>query len=600
MGLRTRFVAFALALLCGPGSLALASEQPVHWTETEPGTGSLDAVDPDGAVLGGCPLVHTAVRSEISGFVARITVTQVFRNPFPDPIEAVYTFPLSERGAVDAMLIRTGGREIRGEIRRREEAREIYEQARERGQLAALLDQERPNVFTQSLANLMPGVEVEIEIRYVESLVYEDGAFEWSFPMVVGPRFVPGTPTGRSGTGRLPDTNRVPDASRITPPVAREGTRAGHDISLEVEIDAGVSIERIESRLHRIDVERPAKSRARVSLHNQQEIPNRDFVLRYEVAGDRVKSGFLTHRADGDGYATFILIPPRRVTPRTAAPKELIFVIDRSGSQSGLPLLKAKETMLWTIDHLNPNDTFQIVSFSNTTEMLFDRPQPATARSRREAREYIRGLQANGGTMMAEAVQEVCALPAPDNRLRIVTLMTDGYIGNDFEVIELVKRLRGRSRWFPFGTGNSVNRFLLEQMAWHGGGEVDYVLLNEDGEEVARKFYERISSPVLTDIQLEFRGVDVYDVLPYQLSDLWAQKPLLIHARYGRPGSGELVLRGYQQGQPYEERLEIELPREEGANAGLASIWARARFDDLMARYLRGEQSGSYPDAMLE
>ena len=222
----------------------------------------------------------------------------------------------------------------------------------------------------------MPGAEVEVEIQYVETLVYEDGAFEWTFPMVVGPRFVPGAPTGRSGTGRVPDTTRVPDASRITPPVAPEGVRAGHDISLTVELDAGVEIEALDSRLHEIDVERPAKSRAVVSLRSQQQIPNRDFVLRYQVAGSDVKSGLLTHRGARDGYATFILIPPKRVSPAAAAPKELVFVIDRSGSQRGLPLLKAKETMLWTLEHLNPNDTFQIVSFGNTTEPLFAHPEP--------------------------------------------------------------------------------------------------------------------------------------------------------------------------------------------------------------------------------
>ena len=359
-----------------------------------------------------------------------------------------------------------------------------------------------------------------------------------------------------------------------------------------------MTIEGLDSRLHEVEVERPSESRATVRLRNQREIPNRDFVLRYAVAGDQVKSGVLSHRGDGDGYVTTILIPPKRVAPAEAAPKELIFVIDRSGSQSGLPLLKAKETMLWTLEHMNPRDTFQIVSFSNSTQKLFDRPRLATPDAVREARRYIRGLEANGGTMMAEAVQEVCAQRADGNRLRIVTLMTDGYIGNDFEVIDLVKRLRGNSRWFPFGTGNGVNRFLLEQMAWHGGGEVDYVLLNEDGDAVARKFWERIASPVLTDLSLEFRDLDVYDVMPHQLSDLWAQKPLLIHARYGSAGSGSVVLRGFRGGEPYEERLDVELPRSRDENSGLASIWARARVDELMARDLQGLQSGHFPDAL--
>ena len=600
MTLSLKLTALFLALLCQafPAEGA-ADPQRVRGAGAESIVGgSLEAFGPDGAILGGCPLEHTEVRAEISGFVARVSVTQVFRSPFPDPIEAVYTFPLSERGAVDHMRIRTEGREIRGEIHPREEARRLYEEARERGQLAALLDQERPNVFTQSLANLMPGATVEIEIRYVETLPYEDGGFEWSFPMVVGPRFVPGAPTGHSGTGRLPDTTRVPDASRITPPVAAEGTRAGHDISLQVELDAGVAIEGLDSRLHEIQVERPSETRARIRLREASEIPNRDFVLRYRVAGEHVKSGVLTHREDGDGYLTLILIPPERVTPESAAPKELVFVIDRSGSQRGLPLLKAKETLLWTLEHLNPRDTFQVVSFSNETEKLFDRPQLATPEALGRARAYVNRLAANGGTMMAEAVQEVCSSPAPGNRLRVVTFMTDGYVGNDFAVIDLVKRLRGSSRWFPFGTGNSVNRFLLEQIARHGGGEVEYVLLSEPGEDIARHFWERIAAPVLTDLRLEFRELDVVDVLPYEVQDLWAQRPLIVHARYGQPGRGEVVLRGYQNGRPYEQRLRVELPRVDGHNDGIASMWARARVDDLMARDLRGLQSGQFADAL--
>jgi Ca-activated chloride channel family protein len=584
---------FSVLVLAASLAGAVESESPALG-------GTLDAVDSKGAPLGACPLEHTDVSAEISGFVGRVVVKQTFSNPFPDPIEAVYTFPMSERGAVDAMFIRTEGREIRGEIRRREEARRLYENARQAGQLAALLDEERRNIFTQSIANLMPGATVEIEIHYVETLAYEDGSFSWSFPMVVGPRFIPGSPTGRSGTGRLPDTTRVPDASRITPPVAPEGTRAGHDISLQVQIDAGVKIEALDSRLHEVDVERSDESHAHVRLKNQNEIPNRDFVLRYRVAGDRVKSGFLTHRKDGKGYATFILIPPRRVTPAQAAPKELVFVVDRSGSQSGLPLLKAKETMLWAIDHLNPNDTFQIVSFSNGVEQLFAQPQLATPATRQQAREYVRALEANGGTYMAEAVQKVCAQPAPSNRLRIVSFMTDGYVGNDYEVIDLVKRLRGESRWFPFGTGNSTNRFLLDQMARHGGGEVEYVLLNEDGEKIARRFYERIATPVLSDVRIEFQGLDVVDVLPQEASDLWAQRPLIVHARYARAGRGRVILRGYRGEELYEEALDVDLPGERAANAGIASIWARERVDELMARDLAALQSGQFPQVLQD
>ncbi|HXJ34431.1 MAG TPA: VIT and VWA domain-containing protein [Candidatus Eisenbacteria bacterium] len=545
-------------------------------------TGSLDAVGPDGRALGGCPLEHTDVKATVSGFVARVTVTQRFGNPFSDPIEAIYTFPLSERAAVDAMTMRTGDREIRGDIKTREEAHRIYEEAKRAGKLTSILDEERPNIFTQSLANVMPGAKVEIVISYVEPLKFAAGTFELTFPTVVGPRFIP--PAG------------VPDADRITPPVTPEGTRAGHDIAIAVDVDAGLPIGTVESPLHEIDVARPDATHVRVALRAKDEIPNRDFVLRWGVSGDQVRSGYLAHRdPKGDGYVTFILVPPKRVTATTAAPKEMIFVIDRSGSQSGLPLLKAKETMHWILDHMNANDTFQVVDFGNTASQLFPTPQPASLEMRRRARTYIDALEANGGTMMADAVETVCRMPAADNRLRIVTFMTDGYVGNDLEVLGLVKKLRGTSRWFPFGTGNGVNRFLIDGMARLGGGEADYVLLNESGEKVARQFYDKIASPVLTDVHVDFEGLEVVDVFPREQSDVWAERPLVVHARYRTAGHGRVVLRGFQQGRAYEQALDVTLPAAEPEHDAIASMWARAKVEALTNEDLSAMQSGSFP-----
>src|SRR5438552_9956544 len=589
----TMAMAVLTAFLLGGGP-ARAEEKPI------PGSGALDAIGPGGKPLGACPLRHTEVAVEISGFVARVTVTQLFASRFTEPVEALYSFPLSDRAAVDAMSMRTGERTIRGEIKRREEARRIYEAARKAGQVAALLDQERPNIFTQTLANLMPGATVEIRIEYVEPLVFRDGTSEFSFPTVVGPRFIPGAPTGQAGTGWAPDTTRVPDASRITPPVTPEGTRAGHDIGISVDIDAGVPILDVVSPLHEIDVERPDANQARVHLRDQAEIPNRDFVLRYAVAGDEVRSGYLVHRDGNEGYVTFVLLPPKRVTPETAAPKEMIFVIDRSGSQAGLPLEKAKETMRWILDHMNPNDTFQIVDFGSTANVLFPTPEPASPEMKRAARAHIDALEANGGTMMAEAVRTVCALPADRNRLRIVTFMTDGYIGNDFDVIDLVRSLRGSSRWFSFGAGNCVNRFLLEGLARAGGGEVDYILLNDAGEAVAKRFYERIAAPALTDVRLEFRGLDVVDVFPTAPSDVWDRRPLIVHARYRQAGEGQVVLSGFRQGKPDKQVIDVTLPARATGNGALASMWARARVDDLMWRDLAGLQSGNFPEALRE
>jgi Ca-activated chloride channel family protein len=556
-------------------------------------SGELTIIDPDGKPVEGCPLQHTSVKAEVSGFVARVSVTQIFRNPMKKKIEAVYTFPLSADGAVDSMVMRVGDRVVRGLIKRREEARRIYERAREKGHVASLLDQERPNIFTQHVANIMPQQKVEITIRYVELLPYDDGAFKFVFPMVVGPRFIPGRPTGKQGTGWAPDTTDVPDASRITPPVAPEGTRAGHDIDLTVSIDAGVPIRRIKSLLHGADIAREGKNRAVVSLKNKKEIPNRDFVLRYLVAGEEVRSGVLTHRDGKDGYVTVIMIPPKRVKPKQIAPKEMIFVIDCSGSQRGRPLQKAKETMKYVIDHMNPNDTFNIIDFNQGTRMLFSEPKKNTPETRARAQKYLASLSARGGTWMGPAVRKVFETPAPENRLRIVTFMTDGYVGNDFQIIGLVKQLRGKSRWFPFGTGNSVNRFLLDNMARVGGGEVEYILLSSPGEEIGKKFYARIATPVLTDIRLSVEGITLEEMFPGEVSDLWDRKPLVFKARYASPGKGKIIVKGFSGGKPYAQTLEVTLPDKEKANSALGSLWARAKVDDLMDADLIGVQRGT-------
>jgi Ca-activated chloride channel homolog len=591
--MRSRYVRTIGSLLVAAVVLWCMS-QPCWAKVAGPGQGMLNIIEPDGTSSTGCPLEHTSVKAEISGFVSRVTVTQVFHNPRQDKIEAIYTFPLPGDAAVDDMLMKVGDRVVRGDIKKREEARRIYEQARDRGQVASLLDQERPNIFTQSVANIMPGSKVEITIKYVEMLPYDDGSFKFVFPMVVGPRFIPGQPTGQQGTGWAPDTSQVPDASRITPPVTPEGTRAGHDIDITVSIDAGVPILGLESKLHQVKTERPAKDKALVSLQNNKEIPNKDFVLTYLVADNEVRSGLLTHKDGDSGYAAVILIPPKRVQPEQIAPKEMIFVIDRSGSQHGKPLEKAQETMKYVLDHMNPDDTFNVIDFGNTANMLFTEPKKNTPEYREKARRYIDTLRANGGTWMGPAVELVCKTQAPANRLRIVTFMTDGYVGNDFEIISLVEKLRGQSRWFPFGTGNSVNRFLLDQMARVGGGEVEYILLNSPGEEVAKKFYKRISTPVLTDISLNLKGVALDQVFPAAVSDLWDQKPLIFKARYTKAGKGTITLKGFSGGKPYEQTLDVTLPDKETANSALGSLWARAKVDSLMAKDWMGLQRGNF------
>jgi Ca-activated chloride channel family protein len=554
--------------------------------------GALQVMGQDGQVRAECPLKHTGVKAELSGSLARVTVTQEFHNPFQEKIEAVYVFPLSQNAAVDDMTMIVGDRTIKGKIKRREEARAIYEAAREAGHVASLLDQERPNIFTQSVANITSGATVKVTISYVEFLKYEDGAYEFVFPMVVGPRYIPGEPTGKQAGGWAPDTSQVPDASRITPRVAPEGTRAGHDISIEVKLDAGVPIDDLKSALHEVDVERVNIHAAHVRLKSQTTIPNKDFILKFDVAGRKVSDAILTHRGAQGGFFSMILQPPERVTAADVTPKELVFVLDTSGSMRGFPIEKAKETMKLALDALYPQDTFNLITFAGDTHVLFPQPVPATRENLRLAQGFLASRQGRGGTEMMKAIRAALDPSDAQNHVRIVCFMTDGYIGNDFEIIEEVKK-HPNARVFSFGIGSSVNRFLLDKMAEHGRGEVEYVTLQDDGSAAAKRFHERVRNPLLTDIQIDWNGLPVTDVYPKRIPDLFSAKPLILTGRYTAGASDVVRLRGNLAGQSFVREISVELPETQAAHNVLATLWARTRIDDLMSQGYGGMQNGN-------
>jgi len=559
-------------------------------------SGQLRIIDDQGRPAGACPLKHTDVEAEIAGYVARTRVRQVFENPLDVKIEAVYVFPLPQDAAVDDMVMLIGDRRIVGQIKPREQARAVYEAAKAAGHVASLLEQERPNIFTQSVANIEPGVKVVIEISYVETLKFEDGVFEFVFPMVVGPRYMPGQPTGKQGTGWAPDTTQVPDASRISPPVTPPGTRAGHDISVKVTLDAGMEIAELKSVLHKVKIDRPSDEKAVVTLKDEKEIPNKDFILRYRTATERISDAFLIHRDKRGTFFTLILQPPKRVAPEQAVPKEMIFVIDRSGSMSGFPIEKAKETMRLCIMNMNPNDTFNLLSFSGGTGRCFDKPVPNTRRNREKALKYLADLYGSGGTEMMKAIKAALQGERDPQRVRIVCFMTDGYIGNDFAIIDAVKKNSGTARVFSFGIGNGVNRFLLDGMAHAGRGEVEYVTLRAHADQAAQRFYQRIRSPVLTDIEIDWGDLPVDDVYPKHYMDLFSSKPIMIHGRLNGDAEGTITLRGRTVDGPFERTIAVSQADASQEYDSLASLWARAKVKELMMKDYAAMQRGQFPE----
>jgi Ca-activated chloride channel family protein len=588
------------------------------------------------------PLKQTEVKAKIAGNISRVEVVQKFENPFPESLEAVYVFPLPDEAAVDDMEIKIGDRTIKADIKLREEALDIYEQARQEGRTAGLLEQERSNIFTQSLANIKPGEKIEVTIRYTESLKFADGDYEFVFPMVVGPRYIsgnltppnppllrggdssespgarnttrPNPPLLREGDSQFPPLLRGgqggvnTEADRINPPVLPPGTRSGHNIAVSVEIDAGVAIGDVRSTSHQITTDRSGNI-VRVQLANSDTIPNKDLILRYRVAGGNTRATILTQSDKRGGHFATYLIPALNYKTNEIVPKDVVFLMDTSGSQQGEPLAKSQELMRRFIQGLNPNDTFTIIDFANTAKALSTTPLANTAENRQRAINYIDNLQANGGTELLNGIQAVMNFPpAARGRLRSMVLITDGYIGNENEVLALVQRsLKPGNRLYSFGVGSSVNRFLLNRLAEVGRGTSQVIRQDEPSASAAEKFFRQINSPVLTNIQISWEGMgEKPEIYPIAVPDLFSSQPLVLFGKKTDRAPGQLRIRGtLAGGTAYEQILPVNFAQSGSSrqrestsvsatatdfgNPAVAQLWGRSRIKDLMNQMFGGE-----------
>lgn len=536
----------------------------------------------DGAKID-VPIEHTDVAIQVDGFLAEARVTQRFRNPYPDKIEAVYLFPLPTGAAVSAMQITSGDRVIEGAIQERQKATRIYEAARKQGLIAALLAQERPNLFTQSIANLEPGATIEVTLRYVERLTYDSGGYELVFPMVAGPRYLPAPakPSTRPGGGA--------DPAAVQPAVLPAGLRSSHDISLAVELDAGVPIEGIASSSHQIAIARPAGSRARVTIQPGDTIPNKDFVLRYQMAGAAPAFGVLGYRGDPDRPGSFVLVaqPPASAAPAQLAPREIVFVLDTSSSMRGAPLDKARQLIRAVLAGLRPDDTFQIVRFDDRASALGPAPIASKPRNIELTLAWLDTLEAAGATEMTTGIAAALAVPHDPARLRILAFVTDGYVGNEDEILQRVAEHAGEARLFAFGVGSAVNRYLLEEMAAAGRGTAQVVRPDEPTRAVVAAFERRIDAPVLTDLAIDWGGLAVADVTPRALPDLFAGQPLAVSGHYARGGSATVTIHGKQAGRDVRFEVPVVLPERAADHPAIATVWARERIAELSRRLIR-------------
>jgi len=551
-------------------------------TRRKYGSGQLCAFVPSSGENTPLPLAHTDIDARILAYAATVGVKQSYRNPYDEKIEAIYTFPLPQNSSVSDFIMTIGKRRIRGIIRERGEAERIYAEARASGYVAALLTQQRPNVFTQKVSNIEPGKGIDINLTYYHLLPYRDGSYTFVFPTVVGPRFNP--PGVTDGIGAVPAGAEGTSGQPVEVSYLGAGEKAKHKLDMTVDVDAGMSIEEIESDNHAIDIERISETRSRVKLAKGSIIPNKDYVLRYRVAGERVKSAFLVHQARNSKYFTFVLQPPRDLQRLDRAPLEMIFVVDCSGSMRGAPLEKAKRALRSAITRLGSRDTFQIIRVSDRASSFGPRPIPATPSNMARALAFVDSLTASGDTTSIAGISAALDVPHADHRLRLVSFMTDGYIGNEAEILATIYRKVGASRIFSFGVGSSVNRYLLERMAKIGRGAVAYVSLDDDISDAAvDAFYERIARPALSDVQLDFGDMKVSDVYPSTIPDLFVGRPVILTGKLHGPVGRALELRGRVQGKPMTQTIQID-GRHTRRHPALAKLWARMKIADLTDR----------------
>ena len=558
--------------------------------DTSPGSGAMLAtVDTTEVPL---PLQHTAVTAAIKGYISTVNVRQQFTNPYDSKIEAVYLFPLPEKSAVSEFLMIIGDRKIRGILREKEEAKAIYDAARSQGYQASLLVQHRPNVFEQKVANIEPGKSIDVDIKYFHTLKYEDGWYSFVFPTVVGPRYNP--PHSTDPIQALPRGSTGSTQTGVH--YLRPDERSGHDLSIDVSIDAGVTLEGIRST-HEITTNRLDAERVDVQLERQTTIPNRDFKVDFRVAGTTMKSELLTYMDDsGQGYFTMMLYPPISTDVLKRKAMEMVFVIDASGSMSGVPLTQAKDAVRAALDQLQQSDTFQLIRFSDNASQFGNAPVLATLENKRRAKRWLDNLHGGGGTQMVEGVRTALDFPHDPSRLRFVSFMTDGYIGNEAEILAAIHERLGGSRIFSFGVGSSVNRYLMERMAQVGKGAVAYLGLNQSGYDVMQDFFDRISRPALTDIEIDWGGMAVSDVYPANPPDVFVGRPLVVTGSFAG-AAGTVRVSGDSGG----EKAVLSVDGGEQAGPELAKLWARMRIAELKDRQtILGDAGGELAASIRE
>ncbi|OHC68293.1 MAG: trypsin [Rhodocyclales bacterium GWA2_65_20] len=518
------------------------------------------------------PLKSTQVNVKVSGVIADVTVVQTYKNEGQRAIEAKYVFPGSNRAAVHGMNVRLADRLITAKIREKQQAKIEYDAAKQEGKTAALLEQHLPNVFQMNVANIMPGDDVKVELRYTELLLPTDGNYQFVFPTVVGPRY------------NSPQSSQA-NATWVAQPILPQGQNTPTSVAapafdIHVTLNTPIGVKEVRSSSHTISSYTEQGGATVVGLNPTAEpTNNRDFILNYRLAGDKIETGVMLYKGQDENFFLAMVEPPKAPAATAITPREYIFVVDISGSMHGFPLDTAKGVLRELIGGLRPSDTFNVLLFSGSNSFLNPTSVPATKANIDQAIRTIDQQGGGGSTELIPALKRVYAQPKNADVSRTVVVVTDGYVTVEREAFELVRNNLSNANVFSFGIGSSVNRHLMEGLARAGMGEPFIITKPAEAAEQAARFRKMIDSPVLTNVKVRFEGLDVYDVEPRQLPDLLAQRPLIVFGKWKGEAKGKLVVEGNTANGPLQNSLPITTASTD--TAALRHLWARHRIAAL-------------------
>jgi len=574
---------FSLALIAGMSRPFAEARTGVRLSEVESGSLLIKTEIPGRYER--APTVKTDIRMEVSGLVARVVVSQQFTNPSKKWIEGVYVFPLPVNSGVDRLRMRIGDRFIEGKVKEREAARKIYLAALKAGKKASLTEQERPNIFTNTVANIGPGETVLVQIEYQQTLRYDRGAFALRFPMVVGPRYIPSGErvVAFSGTGWGANTARVPDADRITPPVRHPKHGKVNPVSLHVSLKPGFPIEWIKSATHKIKITDNEDGGKTITFDKQAVFAEKDLVISWlPKTGSAPGAGLFTETIGGKTYALLMVMPPNgesgKKTVIKRLPREVVFVIDTSGSMSGTSIAQARAALLLALDRLKPGDRFNVVEFNSKAYSLFVDAQYASPATIARARAFVSGLKARGGTEMLKALTMALNGQKNENRLRQVIFLTDGSVGNEAQLFKFIKANLGDTRLFTVGIGSAPNSYFMTKAAQYGRGTFTFVSRVADTKEKMTALFRKIEEPVLTDIRVTFAKDAGAEAWPRKVQDLYRGEPVIVAVELKKL-AGNVTIEGRFAGKPWK----LTLPLTGGQKGkGMGTLWARAKIAALM------------------